>query len=134
MNTHQADIIMSTIIAGTSGWQSASDETVELYVAAVRKWVDWEAAQAAATRVVETWAEARRPPIATLLDVYRDEMRKRAMSNVRQLPGPRTVEFAEGRRIAGEAYLRQCQQDGREPNWEFFETFTAGVKERSTDE
>lgn len=101
--------VLSPLIVETTGWDERSIESV---VTRMLSWSDQAAAVEAMTSVVDSWAEARRPPWAVLSGAYRDAARRRALTVPAIEPGADglPVSFAEGRRIAARAYKDECRR------------------------
>ena len=64
----------------------------------------------------------------------RSKMRENASAQARELawtsrPEPNEVylDFATGRAIAAAAYERDCQEQGKEPNWHYFDRAIGGA-------
>lgn len=124
MDREQATMAVGYLCAGTTGW---NDEAVLVYVAEFEKLRDVEALQAAVNHIVSTWREARRPPVATVLDAYRSEMSRRQTVPSLSAGRHRVVPPSEGVEIARRAYAEECRRLGREPNFDRFDRIVGSV-------
>lgn len=125
MNTEDATKAVGYLVGGTTGW---NDEAVVIYVAELKQLSDPQALNAAIMHLVQTWREARRPPVATVLDAYRAELSKRQPAPKQLNAGGQTVSVAEGIEIARKAYEQECQRLGREPNLNKFSRMAATLQ------
>ena len=118
MKIEEAEYCLGLLVGGTGGWNSATDETLAIYLTAIQQLEDPVICQSSVEEIVMTWSEQRRPPIAKVIELYRNESRRQLMDRP-QLTGPQgaTIDAKEGRKIAAAAYAKQCKIDGREPNW-----------------
>jgi hypothetical protein len=121
MNRNEAEGCLGMLMAGTGGWNSATDETLAIYTRNFQALDDCAVAVTAVDGIIATWAEMRRPPWPIVGDAYRAEHRRMMMA-VPALPSGEgeTVTLSAGRRIAAAAYERQCAEEGREPSWPHF--------------
>jgi hypothetical protein len=121
MNINDAEGCLGMLVAGTGGWTSVTDETLAIYTRNFRQLDDRDTAVQAVNTIISTWSEMRRPPWVVVADAYRSEVRRKMMSAPSLPAGDvETVPLSVGRRIAAEAYKRQCAEDGREPSWQHF--------------
>ena len=117
--THtEAERLLGVLAGGTSGWSSAPDETFQVYLYQFGQMADTEAAFAAVTHIIETWGEARRPPVSAIRQAYQQILVRRAMERpalVSRSPEPVTLE--QGRLIAARAYRDECaKRPARDPH------------------
>lgn len=143
MNETDAYNALSILIAGTTGWTDA-DQSVDLYAAEFMMLGDPVALRRACSTVARTWTEGRRPPLRTVIDTYQAELRRQPPPPDRQLAEgayeqdrdvgrvlSRTVvpEMAEGIEIAREAFVAQCERDGKDPakRMHIFDTWVATI-------
>ena len=101
------------LVGGTTGW---NDEAVLVYVNELETLSDSHALNSAIKKLVTTWTEARRPPIATVLEAYRSELAQKQTAPKQIEPNRRVVPFAEGVQIAQRAYEQECARLGRVPD------------------
>lgn len=122
MNATEADRLLGTLIGATSGWNSATEMTVEVYKRNFQALRDHDCAEAAVYDVINTWKEARRPPWAIVLEAYRGRWREKALSQTNVLPlgRERILSPTEGRQVAARAYAAERAKQGKEPNWPWF--------------
>lgn len=113
MNTEDATKAVGYLVGGTTGW---NDEAVVIYVSELQQLSDPDALNAAIMHLVQTWREARRPPVATVLDAYRAELSKRQPPRQELKPGGRRVSFQEGIKLAQSAYEQEAKRLGRTPD------------------
>lgn len=115
--THtEAQQLLGVLVGATTGWTNAADETFVSYTNAIAG-LDLDVATFTVDRIVRTWDEPRRPPIATILAAYRSEMRRLELERpTLEAAVGLPVSVGEGRRIAARAYQAECQRRGREPN------------------
>lgn len=115
MTHREAEIILGTLVGGTGGWNSASDETLTIYTEQISTLHDFDIAMRAVEQIIRTWTEPRRPPVAHLFDQYRVEQRRQIMDTP-AISGPpsRIVSVTEGRQIAARAYAAECRR--RDPD------------------
>jgi hypothetical protein len=67
------------------------------------------------------WTEARRPPIAVILDEYARQVKRAEMQRRPNELAAKYPSFAEGIEIAWEAYCGEVRRLGREPDRRKFE-------------
>lgn len=109
--THtDAEQLLGLLVGGTTGWGQASDETIVLYTRALCAFRDDTAAYDAVHQIIDTWSEARRPPIAAINAAYTDVMRRQQMTRPALPTAGGVVSLDEGRRIAARAYAAECER------------------------
>jgi hypothetical protein len=113
VNKEQATMAVGYLVGGTTGW---NDEAVIVYVNELEMLADSDALNTAIKKLVTTWTEARRPPIATVLDAYRNELSRKQTASRQIEPNRRVVPFSEGVQIAQRAYEQECVRLGRTPD------------------
>jgi hypothetical protein len=119
MNREDATMAVGYLVGATTGW---NDEAVIVYINEIEQLSDVEALNSAIRHLVSTWTEARRPPVATILDAYRSELSKRNSRRPSiESPRHRVVPVHEGIEIARRAYEDECRRQGREPNIKHFD-------------
>lgn len=109
--THtEAERILGLLAGGTPGWNSASEETWNIYTDQIGTLRDYDTAHAAVQQIIRSHTDLARPTIAAVFEAYRWEAHRRAMS-VPQITGPagRIVSVREGREIAARAYANACR-------------------------
>lgn len=108
--THQdAERILGLLVAATPGWNSANDETFQIYANQLETLRDPDIAVKAVEHIIQTHPGPARPTVAAVFEAYRWEAHRRVM-NVPQI-GPATtkiVSVREGRQIAARAYAKHC--------------------------
>lgn len=109
MERDRAIALVGYLVASTTGW---NDDSVLVYAAEVEKLNRPDVAADAIQRIAQTWSEARRPPIAVILDAYRVELAKRGGEPARELPRERPCSLVDGIRIAREAYESERRRLG----------------------
>jgi hypothetical protein len=67
------------------------------------------------------WTEARRPPIAVVLDEYTRQVKRAEMQRRPNELASKYPSFAEGIEIAWDAYCAEVRRQGREPDRRKFE-------------
>jgi len=118
MDREHATMIVGYLVGGTTGW---NDEAVLVYVDEFAKVTDAAALETAVRRVVRTWSEARRPPIATILDAYRVELSARQPARAALPSNGRVIPPSEGIPLARAAYDQECRRLGRTPDFDRFD-------------
>lgn len=122
MNREHATIIVGHLVAATTGW---NDEAVVAYVAEVERLDHVDAAGEAVQQLIRTWTETRRPPIAVLLNHYRQVLARRESQHALERGHGRVVSMREGIEIARAAYERECRAHGRKPDSGKFDRWLA---------
>ena len=104
--THtEAERLLGILIGGTSGWTNAPDETLSIFLSQLCRLADAQSAYTAIDRIVQTWGEARRPPVALILAEYQTVMRRHALEQVALNPAPSHIPtLTAGRQIAARNY------------------------------
>jgi len=104
--THtEAERLLGILIGGTSGWTNAADESLTIYLNQLCRLADAQSAYTAIDRIIQTWGEARRPPVALILSEYQTVMRRPALDRVALIPSLRALpSFTAGRQIAARNY------------------------------
>lgn len=127
MSKDQAMECLAELVVVGYGW---TDELVEAYAEAMVQWDDADAACQACTLLSTEWTRTSRVPLGVIFEKYKEVVRRKAMDAPPALLAPtaRIVSFREGRKIAAEAYVKQCRLDGREPNMDFFDRFIGNAK------
>lgn len=123
MRDDEAVNILGLLVGTTTGW---NDEAVVAYAAEMRTHHDPAAMLVAVQHIARTWTEARRPPLATILDAYRTELARRQPAPTREIGG-RRVPPEEGILIARTAYEDECRRLGKRPNDYLFDRIIRSV-------
>jgi len=77
-------------------------------------------------QICQSWRHGYRPPWAELMENWRSVLRRlRAMVPVSE--SGEWVAAKEGRQIAAAAYVDECRQQHREPNWEMFDKIVGRI-------
>jgi hypothetical protein len=121
------------LVAMTTGW---NDETVEIYHAELQSLRDPDVALAAVRSICSTELETFRPSIGKILAEYERIQRRRAEDEAARRPklaARQLVPPAEGYRIAWNAYLGECEAQGRKPNRQLFESWARLATQGSPD-
>lgn len=126
MGDEKAARIIGLLVGGTTGW---TDDAVLAYVTEIRTHSDPDAMLAAVRQIMRTWTEARRPPLALILEGYRSELARRQPPPERTISG-RRVPPSEGIEIARRAYEAECRREGREPNHRLFDRLATSIGRR----
>lgn len=84
------------------------------------------------TGALHAWIQSEEYP-PTIAGI-RSKMRENASAQARELawtsrpePEETYLDFATGRAIAAAAYERDCQEQGKEPNWHYFDRAIGGA-------
>jgi len=128
MDHNHATKIVGYLVAGTTGW---NDEAVLVYVDEFSKTSDAAALEAAVRKVVQTWTEARRPPVAVILDAYRTELSARRPTRAALPSRERVISPSEGIPLARAAYEQECRRLGRTPDFDRFDKIIGRIATRS---
>lgn len=123
MDRDRAIALVGYLVASTTGW---NDDSVLVYAREVEKLSNVEVASTAIQRLATTWKEARRPPIAEVLEAYRREL-SRVQSAPRQIGPGQPVTPDRGVRIAREAYEAERRRLGLPANTERFDRWMASI-------
>jgi hypothetical protein len=118
MDRDRAIALVGYLVASTTGW---NDDSVLVYAAEIEKLSRPDIAATAVQRVATTWTEARRPPIAVILDAYRVELAKVGGEPSRQLTRGQPCSLVDGVRIAREAYEAERRRLGLPVNMAAFD-------------
>jgi hypothetical protein len=146
MTEDHATKLISLLVSATTGWNDdAVDLTIEMMT---RRWTDYDIAKEATMLVIDTWDKQSRPPWAVLNNAYRIQYRRNIMNApalTEDTYGGPVVSNAEGRKIAAQAYTRECQKRTPddvhvksgfrtiEPNWDWFDRI-AGLSKHSDED
>jgi hypothetical protein len=122
MDRERAITLVGYLVAGTTGW---NDDTVMIYTAEIEKLSQPNVAMIAVREVVRTWSEARRPPIAVILDEYRRQLARAQPAP--QLTAAPPAPFRRGVEIAREAYKAERERLGKPVNLQRFDGWIAGI-------
>lgn len=123
MTRDRAIALVGYLVASTTGW---NDDSVLVYAREVEKLSNDEVAAKAIQRLATSWTEARRPPIAEVLNAYRAEL-ARAQPAPRELRSSPPVTPERGIRIAREAYQQERRRLGLPANTERFDRWMASI-------
>jgi hypothetical protein len=128
----QAAELTGVLITSTTGWNDDSTEATIMLMEA--RWSNFDLACEAVASVTETWTRPSRPPWGGLMEAYRTAARRATETTPAIQATPENVpDIREGRRIAAEAYARECRnrrpddphiRSGfrtAEPNWRVFD-------------
>lgn len=126
MKREHATIIVGHLVAATTGW---TDEAVVAYVAEIERLEHVEIAGEAAQETIRTWTETRRPPIAVVLNNYRQRLARRELPALNRA-NSRHVPLVEGIEIARAAYERECRLHGRKPDSGKFDRWLRAVTQQ----
>ena len=118
-------MLVGYLVGATTGW---NDEAVIVYIDEVSKHTDPQAMESALRQIVRTWKEARRPPVAVILDAYRAELSKKHSAKSIAPTQSRAVPVPEGIRIAQQAYEAEVRKHGREPHPGKVSRFSKGME------
>ena len=113
MDKERATMLVGYLVGATTGW---NDEAVIVYIDEISKHTDPQAMETALRQIVRTWKEARRPPVAVILDAYRAELSRKHSAKALPPSNSRFVPVPEGIRIAQQAYEAEVRKRGREPH------------------
>lgn len=125
MDREQSIALVGYLVASTTGW---NDDSVLVYAAEVEKLADYDVAATAIRRLATTWSEARRPPIAEVLDCYRKEL-SRAHSGRTQIGPGRAITFERGVEIARAAYESERKRLGLPVHLDKFDSWVNRLRE-----
>lgn len=123
MTRDRAIALVGYLVASTTGW---NDDSVLVYAREVEKLADEEAAAAAIQRLATTWTEARRPPVAEILNVYRRELARR-QDGTRQIGPTPPTQLERGIEIARRAYEQERRRLGKPVNSARFDRWVAAI-------
>lgn len=118
MRQTDADRVLGVLVGATGGWHEVIADEFLLTIAA---WDDVDAAERAVSRFTRPPGR-NRPTLVQLIDAYREEEQRRVPS------GGRVVPFADGIRIAWDAYQAEARRTGREPNRALFEKYLGNLR------
>jgi len=118
VETEQVIPILGRLIGGTTGWD---DQASEIYLSKFMQLVDLAALDRAVDAILRMWTEARRPPLAVVLDEYTRQVKRAEMQRRPNALSERYPSFAEGVEIAWNAYCKEVRGLGREPDRRKFE-------------
>ena len=126
MTEAQALEAIGILTGTTTGW---NDEAVERYCQDLKMLDDGEVLVTVATRLAQTWTEARRPPLAEIRNLYqRESERKAQRRRMMALPSyQNTVPPEQGVEIARRAYEAECRHLGRAPRMERFDAIMRAI-------
>jgi hypothetical protein len=122
MDRDRAIALVGYLVAATTGW---NDDSVLVYAAEVEKLRRDDIAATAIQKLARSWSEARRPPIAAVLDAYRKEL-SHAQPSPELEPG-RICPLERGIQIARAAYEGERRMMGKPANLERFDRIIAGI-------
>lgn len=122
MTDDEALTILGHLIGTTTGW---NDESVARYVVELARLDNAEALRRACRTLAATWEEARRPPLATITNLYhREAMRLEAPA----LPGrTRVIPPRQGVEVARDAYVAERRRLGLPVNMDRFDAMISAV-------
>jgi len=123
MDRDRAIALVGYLVASTTGW---NDDSVLVYTAEIEKLSRPDVAATAIQRLATTWSEARRPPIAEVLDAYRREL-SRSQPAQREIGPSKPTEFARGLQIAREAYEAERRRLGLPIRTDRFDRWMASI-------
>ena len=118
MNITTAYALTGILGVGTHGFDNAS---TDLYAARFAELENEEALQRAVDVIVNTWDRGYRPPLNTVLEQYRRELRRIEDRDRPRALGAKYPTFEQGVQIAWEAYCAEVRRMGREPDRKVFE-------------
>lgn len=110
---------LGSLAGVTPGWNNDSDVIMD-YAERLIDLGDPVALMQACEKIATTWTEPRRPPLAHILNIYRQEHQRRAPQALSYSPG-KHVSFEQGIEIAWQAYRQEVVRQGREPDRKKFE-------------
>jgi hypothetical protein len=110
-------LAIGPLVVVTPGW---TDEVYQVYEAELLPLQHPAALQAGIKLLLHTWNKNSRPPIAVILEAYRSHLPEAPKSI-----GSAPCDIERGLRVARDAYGVQCRQDGREPNYDYFDVALA---------
>jgi len=123
MDRDRAIALVGYLVASTTGW---NDDSVLVYAAEVEKLSRPDVAATAIQTLARNWTEARRPPIAEVLDAYRREL-SRSQPAPREIGPGKTVEFVRGVEIARQAYEAERRRLGLPIKSDRFDRWVASI-------
>ncbi len=123
MERDKAIALVGYLVAATTGW---NDDSVLVYTAEIEKLSRPDVAKVAVQHLATTWSEARRPPIAEVLDVYRREL-ARVQESPREIGPGKPAEFVRGVEIARRAYEGERRRLGKPINSKMFDRWVATI-------
>ena len=116
----QAAQALGLLVGGTQGW---NDEAVAVYLSQLVQVDDADALHRACLHILKTHADPGRPSMARILDRYRYEYGQRPAAATSRQIGARHLAIMpveEGLRVAWDAYVDECQKQGKQPNKPMF--------------
>lgn len=122
MNAHDAMTALGDLVAVTTGWNDAS---VQGYADELVKLDNGEALKRACRTLAATWEEARRPPLATITNLYhREALRMQPAA----LPGrSRVIPPRQGVEVARDAYVGERRRLGLPVNMDRFDAMIDAI-------
>lgn len=116
---------LGKLVGATTGW---NDEAVTLYAQSLVELESPEAFARACSRLAVTWEDARRPPLASILNLYRSELERMRVPSLPSAQG--IVPPAVGIEIARDAFVKERKRLGLRADMEFFDRIMAPVISR----
>jgi len=123
MDRDRAIALVGYLVASTTGW---NDDSVLVYAREIEKLSNAEVAATAIQRLATSWTEARRPPVAEVLNVYRREL-ARVQSAPAQIGPGKAIPPGRGIEIAREAYEAERRRLGKPVNMKRFDRMIAAM-------
>lgn len=120
MNSQEISQAM-TRISGAYGAYNVTDEMALMWAEAFAI-----ADGNSVLRALNDWVQSeQRPPTIAgirqkMREVSRGQVREAQMYTSRLEPGETYLSIEEGKAVAAIAYERDCQEQGKEPNWTYF--------------
>jgi len=119
MDRERAIALVGYLVAATTGW---NDDSVLVYTAEIEKLSNYVAAGRAVRTIASTWTEARRPPIAEVLNAYRREL-SRSHSAPKEINPGRPLELSQGIAVARRGYEQERRLLGKPVRMEKFDAW-----------
>jgi len=116
VRSDEAEEAIGVLAGVTTGW---TDEAIGNYARELEHLPDFDALMVACRKIGSSWSEARRPPVAHILGVYRTEVDRKAPRP--SFTSQRVVQPTEGVEIAWRAYSAEVMSQGRSPDRGKFE-------------
>ena len=113
---------LGRLAAVTTGW---NDTSIEGYATTLAELDNPRALQKACERLATTWTEARRPPLAVIMNGYHAEalrLERPGLPNRERPIPPR-----QGVEVAREAYVGECKRLGKRADMDWFDEMVAPI-------
>jgi hypothetical protein len=125
MTEDDANRCLGHVIGVGFGW---TDEVVESYIEALMKFPRVDLMERVAEQLALEWDRPSRIPMGKFTEGYKALQRQEAMDSPPALTeGGAIPSVKRGREIAANAYVQECKQQGRDPDWDFVDKLIGQV-------